>query len=100
MDQLTCCKNSSWVPERDLEHAAGFEYMLGKCGNGGTHWINVFCVASGVTGYERVMPSDVEAIRAIPDGPELRGFMRRWETRPSECRRMCMSISVTPTREC
>jgi hypothetical protein len=40
--------------------------------------MNVFCVASGMTGYERVTPGDVEALRSIPNGPELKEFMRRW----------------------
>lgn len=40
--------------------------------------MNVFCVASGMTGYERVARSDVEAIQSIPDGPELKEFVRRW----------------------
>lgn len=78
MGILTCCKNPSWLPERDLAHAEGFEYLLGKCGRCGAHWMNVFCVATGITGYERVAPDDVEAIRFIQDGPELKDFMRRW----------------------
>lgn len=40
--------------------------------------MSVFCVASGISGYERVTPDDVEAIRSIPDGPELKEFVRRW----------------------
>ena len=39
--------------------------------------MNVFCVATGITGYERVTPSDVEAIQLL-DGRELKEFMRRW----------------------
>ena len=78
MNELTCCKDSSWVLERDLGHAAGFEYLLGKCSRCGVPWMNVFCVATGITGYERVTPSDVEAIQAMPDGRELKEFMRRW----------------------
>ncbi len=78
MGQLTCCKDSSWAHERDLGHAEGFEYLLGKCRRCGVPWMNVFCVATGITGYERATPSDVEAIQSIPDGPELKEFMRRW----------------------
>jgi hypothetical protein len=78
MDQLTCCKNSSWVLERDLGHAEGFEYLLGKFSRCGAPWMNVFCVASGITGYERVTLSDVEAIQSIPESPELKEFVRRW----------------------
>lgn len=78
MDPLTCCKNPSWVAERDLESAGGFEFILGKCGGCGAPWMNVFCVASGITGYEPVKPADVDAIRALPDGAELKSYMRRW----------------------
>lgn len=81
MDYLTCCKDASWALERELGHAEGFEYLIGKCSRCGAPWMNVFCVASGITGYERVIPVDVEAIQSIPDGPELQGFMRRWGNR-------------------
>lgn len=40
--------------------------------------MNVFCVASGITGYERVTFGDVEEIQSIQDESELKGFMRRW----------------------
>jgi len=40
--------------------------------------MGVFCVASGISGYEPVAPEDVEAIRSIPDWPELKEFVRRW----------------------
>lgn len=78
MDELTCCKDSSWVAEQDLASADGFEFVLGQCGRCGAPWMNVFCVATGITGYERVKPSDVEAISAIVDGAELKNYMRRW----------------------
>jgi len=78
MDHLTCCKGSSWVFERDLGRAEGFEYLMGKCSGCGTPWMSVFCVASGITGYEAVTPGDVETIQSIKDGPELQGFMRQW----------------------
>jgi hypothetical protein len=79
MDELTCCKDSSWELERDLASAGGFEFVLGRCGHCGTSWMNVLCVATGVTGHEPVKPGDVEAIRAIADGsPELKQYMRRW----------------------
>jgi hypothetical protein len=78
MGEPTCCKGSSWVLERDLGHAKGFEYLLGRCSRCGAPSMSVFCVASGISGYERVTPDDVEAIRSIPDGPELKEFVRRW----------------------
>ncbi len=78
VDKLTCCKDSAWVADRDLASAGGFEFVLGRCGRCAAPWMNVFCVATGVTGYERVKPSDVEAIGAIGDPSELKKYMRRW----------------------
>ena len=40
--------------------------------------MNVFCVASSITGYERVTADDVTAIRSIQDVMQLKDFMRRW----------------------
>ena len=78
MDQPACCKTPSWTSERDLEHAGGFEYVLGKCDRCGAHSMNVFCVASGSSGFEPVQSSDVERMKSIPSGPELKAFMRTW----------------------
>jgi hypothetical protein len=74
----TCCMKASWVSELDLGHAGGFDYLLGRCGECGTPWLNVFCVASGITGLEPVSPADVERMKSIPAGPELKAFMRQW----------------------
>lgn len=52
--------------------------MLGKCATCGTPWIDAFCVASSMGGYEAVKPAEVDAIRAIKDPGELKQFMRRW----------------------
>lgn len=78
MGQLTCCEVSSWAPERDLGHAEGFEYLLGRCARCGTPWMNVFCVATGLSGYERVTPSDLARIKSTADALDLKEVMRRW----------------------
>lgn len=78
MSQLTCCEKSSWVSELDLDHAAGFEYILGRCDRCGAHWMNVFCVASGITGFEPVSLADVERMNSVPAGAERKAFMRNW----------------------
>ena len=75
---MSCCSSPAWVAERDLGAARGFDLMLGKCGACGTPWINAFCVASSIGGYEPVKPAEVEAIRAIEDPTELQQYMRRW----------------------
>ncbi len=85
MGQLSCCILArflrSWTPERDLEHAGGFEYVLGSCRWCGAPWMSVFCTASGVSGYERVTPAVVGAIRSLQDARELKEFMRSWGER-------------------
>ncbi len=78
MNQPTCCKKPSWISEVDLGAAGGFEYILGKCDGCGTYWMNVFCGASGITGFETVSLSDVERMKTISAGPELKAFMRSW----------------------
>jgi hypothetical protein len=78
MDQPACCKKPSWISELDLGHAGGFEYVLGKCDQCGTYSMNVFCVASGATGFEAVSLGDVERIKSIRSGSELKAFMRKW----------------------
>lgn len=78
MNQPTCCKNPSWISELDLGHAGGFEYILGECDGCGAYWMNVFCVASGITGFETVSLSDGERLKSIPAGPELKAWMRKW----------------------
>jgi len=40
--------------------------------------MNVFCVASGIGGFEPVSLSDVERMKSIPAGPELKALMRKW----------------------
>ena len=75
---MSCCSNPAWVDERDVGSARGFDLMLGKCGACGTPWINAFCVASSIGGYEPVTPADAEAMRNIKDPAELKQFMRRW----------------------
>jgi hypothetical protein len=40
--------------------------------------MNVFCVASGVTGYEPLTPADVQAIQPLQEGTHLKDFMRGW----------------------
>lgn len=75
---MSCCSNPGWVPELDLGSARGFDLMLGKCGACGTPWINAFCVAASIGGYEPVSPADAEAMRTITDPVQFKRFMRRW----------------------
>jgi hypothetical protein len=78
VNPLTCCSTPSWVPDRDLGQAAGFDYLLGKCGSCGADWMNVFCVATSITGWEPVTLADVERMKAVQTGAELKALMRAW----------------------
>ncbi len=78
MNQLTCCTKPAWIAELDLADAAGFDYLLGKCQRCGAYWMNVFCVATSRTGFEPVSLADVERMKSIAGGPELKEFMRSW----------------------
>ena len=84
-NHVACCTAARalpwWAPERDLQSASGFEYVLGKCRWCAKPWMHVFCGASGVEGYEPVTGDDVAAIRAIHDAKDLKDFMRRWGDR-------------------
>ena len=78
MTEPNCCEKPPWRYERDLGSAGGFDFALGKCARCGTVWMNVFCVAAGTSGYERVTVADADAIRAIREAGPLKAFMRRW----------------------
>ena len=78
MAQPTCCKEPSWVSELDLGEAGGFDYLLGRCDRCGTYTMNVFCVVTGITGYEPVTVRDLEKMKSLGSGPELKVFMRQW----------------------
>lgn len=79
MAQPTCCKKPSWISELDLGHAGGFDFILGKCDRCGEYSMNVFCTASGITGFEPVSLTDRERMKSIPPGPELKALMRKWD---------------------
>jgi hypothetical protein len=81
VDKLSCCKSASFVSERDLDSAGGFDFTLGKCSSCGTPWMSVFCGASSVSGYEPVSDEDLAAIRRMTDRKEIKPFMRAWADR-------------------
>jgi hypothetical protein len=76
---LNCCSTPALrEPLTDLGHADSFEFMLGICDLCGADWMNVFCVASVISGNHRVTRSDAEAMRARGSGKELKSLMREW----------------------
>lgn len=79
MIELTCCSSSKWGTDiTDLGHEDSCDFLLGQCSNCGAYWVNVFCEASGITGYEPVSNDDARIMLATPPGPELMAFMNAW----------------------
>ena len=79
MSDLTCCSSPNWGPDtNDLGEAGGFDFLLGRCSSCSAHWLNVFCEASSITGYERVSDDDARAMLAAAPGPELKKCMKAW----------------------
>jgi hypothetical protein len=79
MKEPTCCNNSNWdLDQTDLGHKGSFEFMLGRCSNCGTYWLNVFCVATNTTGYERISDDDVRIMLNMPWGSERNAFVYKW----------------------
>ena len=79
MIELTCCSSSNWGSDTtDLGHVDSFDFLLGRCSNCGAYWLNVFCEATKITGYEPVSDDDARTMLATPRGPELKAFMKAW----------------------
>jgi hypothetical protein len=78
MTKPSCCESPQWVSERDLGHADSMDFILGKCQACGKYSMNVFAVATAITGYELVLEGDLNTIRSLPDGKEMKAFMKDW----------------------
>jgi hypothetical protein len=74
-----CCSSQKLRAEKDdLGHAASFEFMHTTCQNCGAHWLEVFCVANGVSGLEPVTPAVAATMLATSPGVERKAFMNAW----------------------
>jgi hypothetical protein len=79
MIAITCCESPQLSPEStDLGHADSFEFMLTSCTNCGVYWMNVFCVANAITGFEPVSAIDAIAMLAAKPGQSRKELMRNW----------------------
>ena len=74
----TCCPRPSWVAERDLDGARGFDFDLGRCERCGTPWMHAWCRASSMGGYEPITREEAERLRTLPEGPELSALVKAW----------------------
>jgi hypothetical protein len=80
-EQPGCCAKASWVADRDLDGARGFEFDLGHCEQCGTPWMWAWCVASSMGGYEPIGREEADYLRTAPPGPELTARVRAWGER-------------------
>jgi hypothetical protein len=79
MNELTCCDSpESGKVTTDLGHADSFDFLLVRCRNCGSYWLNVFCETTSITGYEPVSEEDAQAMLAFSSGRELKAFMKAW----------------------
>jgi hypothetical protein len=74
-----CCSSPKLNPKStDLGHANSFEFMLTSCTQCGAYWMSVFCVASGVSGFEPVTAEDAAVMLAMEVGRERKELLRNW----------------------
>ena len=79
-EQPTCCATAKWVAERDLGHARGFEFDLGRCERCGTPWMYAYCVASSMGGYEPISREEAGKLKGLAQA-ELAAEVRAWGNR-------------------
>ncbi len=77
---MKCCNASTWIAIADLGHASSFDIILGKCSLCGKDWVNAFCTASGITGYEYLTPADAQQLLKLRDisGTERKAALKNW----------------------
>jgi hypothetical protein len=77
--EINCCEEPIISDlKEDLGHAESMEYILFQCESCGKHWLNVFCVASSISGFEAVSENDVNTVLNLPKGSERKTFMKEW----------------------
>jgi hypothetical protein len=78
-NEINCCQKPIISnSEEDLGHAESMEYVLFQCENCGKHWLNVFCVASSIAGFEPISEIDVSTVLNLGKGSERKAFMKEW----------------------
>lgn len=77
--KIKCCKKPDLgSAKEDLGHAESMEYILFQCNSCGKHWLNVFCVATGISGFENIDEKDANTVLNLPPGPERKAFIKEW----------------------
>ncbi|MBN8486871.1 MAG: hypothetical protein J0M20_03925 [Burkholderiales bacterium] len=76
--QLQCCKGPRLSETKtDLGHAESFEFTHAVCDNCGSHWLHVFCVANGSSGFESITPEQA-TLMLSSSGAERKAIMKEW----------------------
>ena len=76
--KIDCCKEPQLNPMRDFGHARSFDFMHATCKKCGALWMNVFCTANGISGYERVSNDDACRLLGSKPGPERKALLTSW----------------------
>lgn len=77
-NELNCCKEPKLSALEDFGHARSFDFMYTTCKKCGAHWMNVFCTANGISGYERVSNDDARGLLRSTPGPEQKTLLTIW----------------------
>lgn len=77
-NELNCCKEPKLSTLEDFGHARSFDFMHATCKKCGAHWMNVFCTANGISGYERVSKEDARRLLRSNPGPERKAILTNW----------------------
>jgi hypothetical protein len=75
---VSCCSRPELGDLVDFGHARSFDFMYTTCRSCGVHWLNVFSVATGITGYERVSDGDARALLSATPGSDRKELLKRW----------------------
>jgi hypothetical protein len=76
---LNCCsKPQLSASKEELGSARGFEFTHATCTSCGAHWLQVYCVATSIPGFERVSDQDAKAMLAEHSVEEHKKIMQAW----------------------
>lgn len=76
---LNCCGTPRLGGAKDdLGNARGFEFMHSTCMTCGAHWLEVFCVASGISDTERISDQESTMMLAAEPRSERKQVMAAW----------------------
>jgi hypothetical protein len=79
---LNCCRTPRLSASKDgLGQARGFEFTHATCTSCGAHWLEVYCVATSVPGFERISDQEASAMLAEQSVEAHKALMKGWADR-------------------